>query len=170
MSNFLAIIMNQSIWWQRCLRILAIAFLIVSFSLPFGIAAPVLADADAPVKQKVLSTKELREIVGGGLTGNYNSDTTAVVKSLRYAVTLPKDAPDKNIAQQDAKYKINAFAARYRRDGDKLRLSSFTTLRTALNSLASYYNSTAKRKVPDKVRDRVLIELDRVELALAQGD
>jgi photosystem II Psb27 protein len=164
--------MNQSILWQKCLSIIAIPLLIFSTSLS-GFIVPAFATelaSNVPAKQQVLSTKEMRELVSGGLTGNYGSDTTAVVKSLRYAVTLPKDAPDKNIAQQDAKYKINAFASRYRRDGDKLRLTSFTTLRTALNSLASYYNSTAKRKVPDKVRDRVLIELERVELALAQGD
>ncbi|MDX1978429.1 MAG: photosystem II protein Psb27 [Pseudanabaenaceae cyanobacterium bins.68] len=154
--------MNKSSWWQQCLRVLAIAVLVWSICWPLQ---PVLA-----ARQKSLSTKEMRELVSGGLTGNYAEDTNAVVKSLRYAITLPKDAPDKSAAQQDAKYKINAFASRYRRDGDKLRLTSFTTLRTALNSLASYYNSTAKRRVPDKVRDRVLVELDRVELALAQGD
>jgi len=164
--------MNKSIWWQSCLRIVAIALLLISTT--FAHISPTFASSlfavDLPIKQKALSTKEMRELVGGGLTGNYPEDTAAVVKSLRYAVSLPKEAPDKNIAQQEAKYKINAFASRYRRDGDKLRLKSFTTLRTALNSLASYYNPTAKRKVPDKVRDRVLIELDRVELALAQGD
>jgi photosystem II Psb27 protein len=178
--------MNKSIWW-RGVRAIAIAFLLISTTFTniapgfadsmspdasVGISpdAPPSVSTGAPIKPKALSTKEMQKLVSGGLTGNYPEDTAAVVKSLRYAVSLPKNATDKNTAQLDAKYKINAFASRYRRDGDKLRLTSFTTLRTALNSLASYYNSTAKRKVPEKVRDRVLIELDRVELALAQGD
>jgi photosystem II Psb27 protein len=49
-------------------------------------------------------------------------------------------------------------------------LRSYTTLRTALNNLGSYYTRSTKRVVPQKVRDRVLVELDRVEQALAQGD
>jgi len=105
----------------------------------------------------------------GGLTGNYVSDAEAVIKSLRYAIELPDKDAGRVAAQADARGKINAFASRYRRDADKLKLSSFTTLRTALNGLASYYNTTSKRSVPVKVRDRVLVELDRAETALSQG-
>lgn len=105
----------------------------------------------------------------GGLTGNYVSDTQAVIQSLRYAIGLSASDTNRKTAQADARSKINAFASRYRRDPDKLSLASFTTLRTALNALASYYNGTTKRAVPEKVRDRVLIELERVEAALAQG-
>lgn len=105
----------------------------------------------------------------GGLTGNYAGDAEAVIKSLRYAIELPANDVGRNAAQAEARSKITAFTSRYRRDSEKLTLSSFTTLRTALNGLASYYNTTSKRSVPAKVRDRVLIELDRAEAALAQG-
>ncbi len=105
----------------------------------------------------------------GGLTGNYAEDTLAVVKSLRYTVQLPKDAPDRPTAQADARSKISAFAARYHANTESSTLYSYTTLRTALNALASYYNGSTRRGVPEKVRDRVLVELDRVEAALAQG-
>jgi photosystem II Psb27 protein len=105
----------------------------------------------------------------GGLTGNYPEDTLAVVKSLRYTVQLPMDAPDRMAAQADARSKINSFAARYHLNTESTTLYSYTTLRTALNALASYYNGTTRRSVPEKVRDRVLVELDRVEAALAQG-
>jgi photosystem II Psb27 protein len=40
---------------------------------------------------------------------------------------------------------------------------------TALNTLAGYYNGSKKRAVPAKVRDRLLPEFDRAEVALAQG-
>ncbi len=116
-----------------------------------------------------MTNKEILLLESGGLTGNYPEDTKAVVNSLRYAVGLDPKDPNKTAAQTDARYKINAFASRYRRDQDKLGLVSFTTLRTALNALASYYNGTTKRSVPPKIRDRVLLELDRTELALDQG-
>jgi photosystem II Psb27 protein len=105
----------------------------------------------------------------GGLTGNYIEDTQAVVKSLRYTVNLPKDAPERPAAQAEARAKIGAYAARYHLNTESTTLSSYTTLRTALNALASYYNGSTRRGVPEKVRDRVLVELDRVEAALAQG-
>jgi len=115
------------------------------------------------------TNKEILLRESAGLTGNYPQDTMAVVDSLRHAVSLDPKDPNKVAAQTDARYKINAFASRYRRDQEKIKLVSFTNLRTALNALAAYYNGTTKRSVPPKVRDRVLLELDRTEQALQQG-
>ena len=42
---------------------------------------------------------------GTGLSGNYREDTIAVIDSLRTAVDLPDDSPDKAAAQADAKGK-----------------------------------------------------------------
>ncbi|HBE36934.1 MAG TPA: photosystem II protein Psb27, partial [Cyanobacteria bacterium UBA11368] len=58
-----------------------------------------------------------------GLTGNYSQDTLAVVNTLKNAIDLPNDAPDKAAVQAEARQKINDFFARYRRD------SSLKTLR-----------------------------------------
>jgi photosystem II Psb27 protein len=68
-----------------------------------------------------------------------------------------------------ARYKINAYVSRYRADHDKGGLFSYTTMSTALNTLAGYYNGTTKKAIPVKVRDRLLMEFERAELALAQG-
>ncbi len=119
--------------------------------------------------KKVTTNKEILEQANAGIVGNYVQDTQAVVNSLRFAVGLDPKDPKKLEAQTDARFKINSYASRYRRDSEKLGLTSFTTLRTALNALASYYNGTTKRSVPPKVRDRVILELDRVDQALAQG-
>ncbi len=105
----------------------------------------------------------------GGLTGNYTEDTLVVVKALRNAVTLPEGAQNKATAQAEARTKINSYAARYQADPAKTGLYSFTTMRTALNALAGYYNNSTRRDLPQKVRDRVLLELDRVEQAISQG-
>lgn len=104
-----------------------------------------------------------------GLTGNYQNDSLALVQSLRTAIELPDDSPDKMAAQADARQKINDFAALYRRDGSVSRLTSYTTIRTALNSLASHYSAYPNRPVPDKLKNRLEQELKQAEAALARG-
>ncbi|WP_088891594.1 photosystem II protein Psb27 [Leptolyngbya ohadii] len=101
-----------------------------------------------------------------GLSGNYRQDTLSLIESLRTALELPSDAPEKVAAQTEAKEKINDFSARYRRDGSLLKLSSFTTMRTALNSLAGHYSSYPNRPVPQKLKDRLETEFKQVEAAL----
>jgi photosystem II Psb27 protein len=101
-----------------------------------------------------------------GLSGNYRQDTLAVIESLRAALDLPDDSPDKTSAQAEAREKINQFSSKYRRDGSLLKLSSFTTMRTALNSLAGHYSSYPNRPVPKKLKDRLEMEFKQVESAL----
>ena len=48
-------------------------------------------------------------------------------------------------------------------------LSSFTTMRTALNSLAGHYSSYPNRPVPQKLKTRLEQELQQVESALKRG-
>ena len=90
-----------------------------------------------------------------GLTGNYTEDTTALIETLRESIALSKDAPDKVQLQDEAKAKINGFASRYRRNGSVSNLSSFATMRTALNALAGHYSSYPNRPVPQKLQDRL---------------
>jgi len=101
-----------------------------------------------------------------GMTGNYREDTLALVNSLRTAIELPDDSPNKAIAQTEARQRINDFASRYRRDNSVAKLSSFTTMRTALNSLAGHYSSYPNRPVPDKLKKRLEQEFAQVEAAL----
>jgi photosystem II Psb27 protein len=101
-----------------------------------------------------------------GLTGNYRQDALEVIESLRAALNMPQDSPDKAAAQAEAREKINQFSAQYRRDGGLLKLSSFTTMRTALNSLAGHYSSYPNRPVPQKLKDRLEQEFKQVESAL----
>jgi photosystem II Psb27 protein len=101
-----------------------------------------------------------------GLTGNYRQDTLTLIETLRGAIELPDDSPDKVFAQTEAKQQINDFISRYRRDGSLLKLSSFTTMRTALNSLAGHYSSYPNRPVPAKLKTRLEQEFKQVEAAL----
>lgn len=105
----------------------------------------------------------------GGMTGNYREDTLALITSLRSALELPQDAPDKVATQKEARTKINDFASRYQRDTSVIKLNSFTTMRTALNSLAGHYSSYPNRPVPEKLKNRVEQEFQQIEVSLKRG-
>ena len=92
--------------------------------------------------------------------------TLNLAGSLRTAIELPEDAPQKAEAQSEARDLINAFASRYRRDPAVSGLASFTTMQTALNGLASHYTSYPNRPVPQKLKDRLDREFKQIELSL----
>ena len=106
----------------------------------------------------------------GALTGDYRQDTLAIVNTLKDAINVPNDAPNRSEIQVEARKKINDFAARYQRDNSVSSLSSFTTMRTALNSLAGHYSSYPNRPVPQKLKARLEEEFKRVEAALKRGN
>ncbi len=103
------------------------------------------------------------------ITGNYAQDTLAMVDSLRTAIELPESSPDKAKAQAQTRELINQYASRYRRDKSVLTLTSFTTMRTALNSLAGHYSSYPNRPLPEKLKQRLNQEFRQVEAALQRG-
>jgi photosystem II Psb27 protein len=105
----------------------------------------------------------------GSLSGDYSQDTLAVIGTLRNALELPNDAENKAAAQSEARQKINDFYSRYQRSSSVAALSSFTTMRTALNSLAGHYSSYPNRPVPQKLKDRLEQEFTQVESALRRG-
>ncbi len=108
-------------------------------------------------------------VTPGDLSGDYRQDTLAVINTLKLALDLPEDAPNKPETQVEVRQKINEFAARYRRDDAASDLSSYTTMRTALNSLAGHYSSYPNRPVPEKLKQRLQQEFKQVELALKRG-
>jgi photosystem II Psb27 protein len=103
------------------------------------------------------------------MTGDYAKDTMAVVTSLRQAIELPNDAPDKTQAQAQARQNINDFISRYRRDASVAGLSSYMTMQTALNGLAGHYSSYPNRPLPEKLKKRLEKEFRQVELAVSRG-
>ena len=105
----------------------------------------------------------------GIMSGDYRQDTLAVLDTLRNAIALPEDSPDKATIQAEAREKINEFAARYQRDSAVSGLNSFTTMRTALNSLAGHYSSYPNRPLPEKLKRRLEQEFKQVESALSRG-
>lgn len=103
------------------------------------------------------------------LTGDYRQDTLAIVDILKTAIEIKSDAPNKSAIQSEARQKINDFSARYQRVTSVSSLNSFTTMRTALNSLAGHYSSYPNRPVPEKLKKRLQAEFQQVEAALKRG-
>ena len=103
------------------------------------------------------------------LSGDYQQDSLTIVNVLRDTLAMPDDAPDKTSVQAEVRKKINDFAARYQRDPAVSGLSSFTTMRTALNSLAGHYSSYPNRPVPEKLKNRLEKEFKQVEASLRRG-
>ena len=150
----------------------AIASIIPIFLVALVVIGGFVPEANAALftkKNDALTTKEVQALVNAGLTGNYIADTTDTIKNMREAVNLADDAENRMLVKTSARYRINAYISRYRADREKSGLYSYTTMSTALNTLAGYYNGSMKRAVPVKTRDRLLQELGRAEAALAQG-
>ncbi|MBH8554339.1 photosystem II protein Psb27 [Nostocaceae cyanobacterium CENA357] len=103
------------------------------------------------------------------LTGDYRQDTLAVVNIMKQALDISEDSPNKAEVQTEVRQKINDFSARYQRTNSVSGLSSFTTMRTALNSLAGHYSSYPNRPIPQKLKNRLEQELQQVEAALKRG-
>jgi len=104
-----------------------------------------------------------------GLTGKYSQDTLTVVDNLRKAIAIEENAPDKAEVQSLARQQINDYISRYRREPNSSGLRSFTTMQTAMNSIAGYYTSYGSRPLPDKLKNRLEQEFQQVELAIKRG-
>ena len=101
-----------------------------------------------------------------GVSGDYRQDTLALIGTIRTALDTPTNTPDSPAIQAEARTMLNNFFSRYRRDGALAKLNSFTTMRTALNSLAGHYSSYPNRPVPEKLKKRISQEFKQVEMAL----
>ncbi len=116
-----------------------------------------------------LTTVACSANVAATLSGDYRQDTLALIDTMKAALNAPEGSDIQAQAQTDARQMINDYAARYRRDSSVQTLASFTTVRTALNSLAGHYSSYPNRPVPEKLKARLEREFQQVELALRRG-
>ena len=104
-----------------------------------------------------------------GLTGNYSQDTLKVIETLTTALDLPSDSPNLAEIQTTAREQINEYISRYRRETKSGGLRSFTTMQTAVNSLAGYYTRYGTRPIPDKLKNRLKIEFKQAQAAVERG-
>ena len=104
-----------------------------------------------------------------GLSGNYVEDTVAVADALITTVAIRADDPGRSEAENRARGLINGYMARYRPQSAVNGLASFTTMQTALNSLAGHYANYPNRPVPELLKERVSKELRKAETAASRG-
>ena len=104
-----------------------------------------------------------------GLSGNYVDDTVQVARSLLTTIAIPQEEAGHQAAETQARALINDYISRYRPRHDVNGLASFTTMQTALNSLAGHYANYPNRPVPDALRDRLSKELKKAETGVTRG-
>jgi len=104
-----------------------------------------------------------------GISGNYVDDTVNVAQTLLATINLDPADPGRTEAEQESRQLINAYTARYRPRNDINGLSSFTTMQTAVNSLAGHYANYPNRPLPDSLRARLEKELKMATTNVTRG-
>ena len=97
-------------------------------------------------------------------------DTVSVSRSLLTLIDQPQDAEGHAEAEQEARALINDYMSRYRPQPRVNGLTSFTTMQTALNSLAGHYASYSNRPLPEALHDRLAKELAKAERTATRGN
>jgi photosystem II Psb27 protein len=105
----------------------------------------------------------------GLLSGNYVDDTAMVSQTLLTTLALGPDDPAAPEAVSQARALISDYMSRYRPRPAVNGLGSFTTMQTALNSLASHYATSTKRPLPEALRSRVRKELEQAAANASRG-
>eukprot|EP01041_Mallomonas_annulata_P004275 gene4275-8510_t len=99
-----------------------------------------------------------------GITADYYSDCTKVVKHMRYACQMEKGNPKLIEIAQKTKDEMNEFVSYYRRFTSVAGRQSFSLLYTSISVLAGHYTSYGtKFPVPEKRRKRLLQEFNDIE-------
>jgi len=104
-----------------------------------------------------------------GLSGNYVEDTVAVADSLLSTIALGADDPARAEAEIDARSLSNGYVARYRPRSSVNGLGSFTTMQTAINSMAGHYTNYPNRPLPEALKERIAKELKKAETNATRG-
>lgn len=107
--------------------------------------------------------------VSTGLSGNYIEDTVAVADSLLSTIALGADDPARAEAEIEARSLSNGYVARYRPRSSVNGLGSFTTMQTAINSMAGHYTNYPNRPLPDALKERIAKELKKAETNATRG-
>ena len=98
------------------------------------------------------------------MSGDYPRDTISVIDNLKETISSPQDEEGRS----EAIAIITAYISRYRNRSRVNRSVSFTTMQTALNSLAGHYKTFGKRPISDELKNRLDNQLTKVEKLVLQ--
>ena len=104
-----------------------------------------------------------------GLSGNYVEDTVDVADSLLSTIALGADDPARAEAEIEARSLSNGYVSRYRPRSSVNGLGSFTTMQTAINSMAGHYTNYPNRPLPEALKERIAKELKKAETNATRG-
>ena len=111
----------------------------------------------------------LADAARSSMSGNYTNDTVTVADKLKETIALSKDDVNKASADKEAKALITDYISRYRNRSQVNGSMSFTTMQTALNSMAGHYKTFPNRPIPEKLQDRLNKELEQAEQLALKG-
>ena len=97
------------------------------------------------------------------MSGDFARDTVSVAQALKETIALADDDERISDSKDEALGLITAYISRYRNRPQVNGSSSFTTMQTALNSMAGHYKTFANRPLPEKLKERLNKELTRAE-------
>ncbi len=97
------------------------------------------------------------------MTGDFAKDTVAVSQSLQETIAIPNDDSGRSEAQKEAVVLITDYISRYRNRPQVNETVSYTTMQTALNSMAGQIKTFSNRPIPDKLKARLSKELSKAE-------
>lgn len=130
---------------------------------------PLFSRLLAAVLVLCISFVGIEPAIAGNVTGNYSQDTLNMLSELKVLVDATENTAEIDDARRQARTDINDYIARYRRDAKYRGLRSFTTMQTALNSLAGFYSSYGNRPLSAKIKKRLKQEFRQVQIALKRG-
>ena len=97
------------------------------------------------------------------MSGDYTKDTISVAHALKETITIAKEDENHADADKQAVLLITDYISRYRNRSQVNGSLSFTTMQTALNSLAGHYKTFPNRPVPETLKNRLNDELSKAE-------
>ncbi len=96
-------------------------------------------------------------------------DTISVADQLKETISIPEDSDGITEAKDEAVKLITDYISIYRGRSQVNSLNSFTTMQTALNSLAGHYKNFSKRPLPEDLKERLNKELSKAEASVSNG-
>ncbi|KAK4526047.1 hypothetical protein GAYE_SCF19G3958 [Galdieria yellowstonensis] len=104
------------------------------------------------------------------LTGQYEQDVRNMIESLRMACDLQRDTPEHDSTVQSIRKQMSDFVSFYRRNPNVAGSPSFSTIYTAINTVAGHYTTFGTEyPIPEKRKARLEQQFKDIERAVSRG-
>jgi len=118
----------------------------------------------------LMSFANSAEAARSSMSGDYEKDTVAVVHNLQETIALPQETEGHAEIERETIRLITDYMSIYRNRQRVNESLSFTTMQTALNSLAGHYKNYSNRPLSQDLKDRLNKELTKAEKNVVRGN